>query len=344
MEGNEAELPPAGWYPNPHDALSERYWDGSQWTEHTRPFIATPPPPAAEPVVVSGPPQSPPMMASPGVATGPTAPAPPGYQPSPIRPGPSGPPPRSGSSGASKVLMVLGVIFLLLLGGCAVLVVGGTLALRSASDDLIAELEELEDLEGQGFDEEGFPATVPPTTLPGFGDQGDGGDEGGIVSADGKGTRADPLPYDTPVVLEWNVFGDADGSKWETSVGAPRDMTAEVLSGDFNQEPPDGVVYAGFPVSITLLEAQKEPLSAGFNFSWEILGGATAAAYEIGTVETDAFGCGLVENDFDIFAEVFVGGTVEGTVCIPIPADDLGHPDTQVAMHFFDDSRAVFGP
>ncbi len=25
---------PAGWYPDPHQAGSQRYWDGSAWTEH----------------------------------------------------------------------------------------------------------------------------------------------------------------------------------------------------------------------------------------------------------------------------------------------------------------------
>jgi hypothetical protein len=26
---------PAGWYPNPDDASSLRFWDGEQWTNHT---------------------------------------------------------------------------------------------------------------------------------------------------------------------------------------------------------------------------------------------------------------------------------------------------------------------
>jgi hypothetical protein len=26
---------PAGWYPDPHDAGAQRYWDGNAWTEHT---------------------------------------------------------------------------------------------------------------------------------------------------------------------------------------------------------------------------------------------------------------------------------------------------------------------
>jgi hypothetical protein len=28
------QLPPAGWYPDPHDPAGQRYWDGAQWTEH----------------------------------------------------------------------------------------------------------------------------------------------------------------------------------------------------------------------------------------------------------------------------------------------------------------------
>ena len=28
-------LPPAGWYPDPHDGSARRYWDGAQWTAHT---------------------------------------------------------------------------------------------------------------------------------------------------------------------------------------------------------------------------------------------------------------------------------------------------------------------
>ncbi len=28
------QLPPAGWYPDPHDPSGQRYWDGAQWTEH----------------------------------------------------------------------------------------------------------------------------------------------------------------------------------------------------------------------------------------------------------------------------------------------------------------------
>ena len=42
-------LPPAGWYSDPQDPDSLRFWDGSQWTDQTRPMAPEP----AAPQVVS---------------------------------------------------------------------------------------------------------------------------------------------------------------------------------------------------------------------------------------------------------------------------------------------------
>lgn len=36
----EPQLPPAAWYPDPHDSGAQRYWDGAQWTAHTAPASA----------------------------------------------------------------------------------------------------------------------------------------------------------------------------------------------------------------------------------------------------------------------------------------------------------------
>ncbi|MET2010165.1 DUF2510 domain-containing protein [Microbacterium chocolatum] len=36
----EPQLPPAAWYPDPHDSGAQRYWDGAQWTSHTAPTSA----------------------------------------------------------------------------------------------------------------------------------------------------------------------------------------------------------------------------------------------------------------------------------------------------------------
>ena len=43
-ETSRHELPPAGWFPNPEDPATLRYWDGATWTDHTmsKP-VATPP-------------------------------------------------------------------------------------------------------------------------------------------------------------------------------------------------------------------------------------------------------------------------------------------------------------
>ena len=35
-------LPAAGWYVDPKDALQRRWWNGVEWTEHTRPVAAVP--------------------------------------------------------------------------------------------------------------------------------------------------------------------------------------------------------------------------------------------------------------------------------------------------------------
>ncbi len=66
--------PPAGWYDDPAgNTALERYWDGNQWTQHTRETAAaTPPPPApSAPAPAPGPAPAP----APGPAVAP-APAP----------------------------------------------------------------------------------------------------------------------------------------------------------------------------------------------------------------------------------------------------------------------------
>ena len=55
------------------------------------------------------------------------------------------------------------------------------------------------------------------------------------------------------------------------------------------------------------------------------------------------FGCGVTPNELDAFAEVFAGGRIDGTICIPIAADDLDHPDTRIAINF-DGDRVTFDP
>lgn len=37
MADQDNPQPPAGWYPDPTQPGQQRYWDGTQWTEHTAP-------------------------------------------------------------------------------------------------------------------------------------------------------------------------------------------------------------------------------------------------------------------------------------------------------------------
>ena len=37
-----ADLPAAGWYPDPEQPGQQRYWDGQQWTEHRAPLEGGP--------------------------------------------------------------------------------------------------------------------------------------------------------------------------------------------------------------------------------------------------------------------------------------------------------------
>ncbi len=39
-----ADLPAAGWYPDPEQPGQQRYWDGQQWTEHRAPLGGGGPP------------------------------------------------------------------------------------------------------------------------------------------------------------------------------------------------------------------------------------------------------------------------------------------------------------
>ncbi len=183
-----------------------------------------------------------------------------------------------------------------------------------------------------------------------FGQNGTAGSSAGppdidstVATGAGSGDRQAPHPYNTTTLVTFETFGDADGSVWEITVGAPGDMTAAVLAeNEFTDPPPDGVVFVGFTVDMTLISADKEPLSPGFNFTWELLGGTTLAAYEAGTI-SDVFGCGFVPDEFDNFSEIFVSGNLTGTVCIPLPTEDLGLAETQVALSFAEGNRVVFG-
>lgn len=45
MSTEPEPLPPpaSGWFEDPWDTSQSRYWDGTQWTDHTQPSIETVP-------------------------------------------------------------------------------------------------------------------------------------------------------------------------------------------------------------------------------------------------------------------------------------------------------------
>lgn len=76
MSATLVTAPAAGWYHDPNDSGSWRWWDGSTWTGHVRPKVDTAPvavaPPMSQPVAVQEP-----AISQPVAIQQPVAPAPP---------------------------------------------------------------------------------------------------------------------------------------------------------------------------------------------------------------------------------------------------------------------------
>ena len=155
---------------------------------------------------------------------------------------------------------------------------------------------------------------VPPDT-------GDPGETTDPVDAPAAGTRDDPYWIGEPVTITLDSFGDGDGSVWTIVVDGPgTDMTSEVREENpFNEPPPDGSIFYGVPVSLTLQGANKEPLSTLFNLELEFFGPTTASIIDQGFDE----GCGVAPGAIDPLKEVFVGGTVSGIVCLAVTEADI---------------------
>jgi hypothetical protein len=83
---------PPGWYSDPHDPATQRYWDGVQWTEDRAP-LAPAPAQAQAPVAYSAP------------AVAPSV-------------------PTNGKATASMILGIVGLLFLYLIGPILALVFG----------------------------------------------------------------------------------------------------------------------------------------------------------------------------------------------------------------------------
>jgi uncharacterized protein DUF2510 len=125
---NQQGSPPPNWYPDPRGEAELRYWDGSQWTEHTHSAAAAPPaapPPAQAPPPQAPPPQAPPPQAPPPQAAPPSAPPP--QAAAPAGPSYGSAPPAPAGGGGNRTLLIVGavVVGLLVVGGAVALLAGG---------------------------------------------------------------------------------------------------------------------------------------------------------------------------------------------------------------------------
>lgn len=134
------------------------------------------------------------------------------------------------------------------------------------------------------------------------------------------GSRDNPVPLGQAATITMDTFGDADNSQWSIAVtGAGSDITQAVLAeNQFNEPPEAGRVFYGVPVTLTLNSADKEPLSIFVNLSLEFFGPASLSIISDGLSE----GCGVAPGEFDVLKEVFVGGSISGTVCYSVTNED----------------------
>jgi len=365
-----------GWYPDGSETNILRWWDGNQWTEHTAPGPDSAQPTAAQPAVAE------PAVAQPAVAPAaqPTTPiAPPqmsgesqGAGAATAMPAPgTAPTPEPDKKPVWKQWWAIAAAAV-----AAIAVIGAFVVGSGGDDDADSEVVQSapqEDGEADanvdtdtdtdtddaqpdsGADGETNADSAPDDesdAVEGTDDESgpDAGDDGGTEIDDGQADAGEadgsidrPFVFDAVVPVQWDSFGDGDGAVWNTSVSTPRDITIDVAAFDeFNEPPPEGVAFLGFDVSMTLIESQNEPLNTGFTVTWEVLGGSTASVYDETTIDTENFGCGLTPEQFDPFVEVFAGGTVAGTVCIPVPVEDVDDPGTQISMTLVGSDRIVY--
>jgi hypothetical protein len=213
---------PAGWYADPDQPGYERYWDGTQWTEHSQPI---PGDPAAQ-GAAGMPGQAPPASSgewAPGPPTG--APAPPPNV-APIPPwqagGPSGPgfgPPPAKRGGGNKTALIVALIVV-----AALVAVGAIIALAGGGDDDDTDTAS-DTTSGQSADPNPDDEFVAPNEPPG------GDDEALNALADdcygGDMAACDELFSEAPVGSDYESYGDTCGGRMPDPRGRYCDGTVE---------------------------------------------------------------------------------------------------------------------
>ena len=145
-------------------------------------------------------------------------------------------------------------------------------------------------------------------------------DESGAEASAPIGTRQNPYPIGEAGTFAVKALGDANHSVWSLVVDEPgTDITDAIASENmFNPSPDEGSLYFGVSVSLTLVEAGKEPLDTFWNIDFEAMGKSSMSLSDMGF-----FGCGVVPNGFDQNQQVFIGGTLSGVLCFEVSEKDF---------------------
>jgi len=103
------------------------------------------------------------------------------------------------------------------------------------------------------------------------------------------------------------------GEGWAFAVVSPaRDITDQVLSDNpFNDPPPEGFRFVGVEVAIAF---SGQGSGSAFDITAKWVGN--------GNVERAGF-CGVFAGEIDVFADVFAGGSVTGTMCFVVPQQEV---------------------
>ncbi len=134
--------------------------------------------------------------------------------------------------------------------------------------------------------------------------------------------RTAPTPIGTP--------GDL-GSGWSLTVTAPaRDVTDEAMAENtFNDPPPEG--FRMVAVEVTLAYSGE-----GTGSAFDV----TTKWVDAGNVQRTGY-CGVIPNEIDVFADVFAGGAVSGSLCFLVPTAETG-TGTLYATSGFDEDYVYF--
>lgn len=211
----------------------------------------------------------------------------------------------TGSGGKGRTILVLGVVLF------ALLAIGGAAYMLLASDD----------------DEAASPASTLFPTDEGDGDQvspdtTQSGDEPEVeVSVvPGKGSIEDPYVIGEQVVIQYTDGASGEQRTWAIEVlGEASNITQAVLDeNQFNDAPPGDQQFMGVPIRVTYVSGPA-PASL-FELTFKAVG---PSGLVLTTFDPS---CGVIPDALDTFAEIFEGGTVDGSICwsaSPGDADDL---------------------